>query len=294
MHNVCASGGFGQHEVNQFCRELRNHHISGEDLNAWVSFIKLPRQGFAKLSKHWFSDRINDKDGKHCRAYVSEILSFVAVLVCFPDEYLAPRGLTPAHISCLKKLQLMLDITCTHNHEHADLLETTTIDHHKEFVALYPACVKLKPHYQLHVAPAVRLHKQMMTCFGPERKSKFTKEIASHCYNKTTYTIASYELRRLLKAIQDPLSYSAKRLRGYLAPCPVEKETILPAAWAVREVKLGRQMVTSKGSFSRGGCGRLVSAGFRPSTGRVGSMFALCRRSSWVPPRCMYIHVPPS
>ena len=158
----------------------------------------------------------------------------------------------PAHVSCLKKLQLMLDITCSHNHEHADLLETTTIDHHKEFVALYPACVKLKPHYQLHVVAAVRLHKQMMTCFGPERKSKFTKGIASHCYNKTTYTIASYELRRLLKAIQDPLAYSAERLRGYLAPCPVEMEATLPAAWAVREVKLGKQMVTSKGSFSKG------------------------------------------
>ena len=36
MHNVCASGGFGQYEVNQFCRELRKHHISGEDLAAWV------------------------------------------------------------------------------------------------------------------------------------------------------------------------------------------------------------------------------------------------------------------
>jgi hypothetical protein len=158
----------------------------------------------------------------------------------------------PAAVCCLQKLQLMLDITCSHNHEHADLLETTTISHHIDFCALYPECVKLKPHYQLHVAAAVRRHKKMLTCFGAERKSKFTKEIAAHCYNKTTYTIASYELRRLLKAIQDPLSYSTEHLRGHLAKCPVEIEAMLPAAWAVREVKLGKQLVTSKGSFSKG------------------------------------------
>ena len=182
MHNVCASGGFGQYEVNQFCRELRENNTSGEDLDTWASCIHLPRQGFAKLSKHWFATRISDHDGKHCQAYASEILSAVALLVCFADEYLTPDGLMPLHVSCLKKLQLMLDVTFAHNHENADLLETTTIDHHKEFVALYPECVKFKPHYQLHVAPAVRRHRTMMTCFGCERKSKFTKEIASHCF----------------------------------------------------------------------------------------------------------------
>ena len=54
-----------------------------------------------------------------------------------------------------------------------------------------------------------------------------------------------------MKAIVDPLAYSAEHRRGLLAPCPVEIEAILPAACAVREVKLGKQMVTSKGSFSK-------------------------------------------
>jgi hypothetical protein len=132
-------------------------------------------------------------------------------------------------------------------------LETTTIDHHKEFVALYPECVKFKPHYQLHVAPAVRRHRTMMTCFGCERKSKFTKEIASHCFKKCTETIASYELRRLLKAIQDPQSYGAVQLRGKLQECPDRiSQQLLPAAWMIRKVMLGKVMVTTKGSFSKG------------------------------------------
>ena len=92
----------------------------------------------------------------------------------------------------------------------------------------------------------------MLTCFGAERKTKFTKEIAAHCFKKTTHTIASYELRRLLKAVQDPLAYSAEHLRGKLMGCPAEIATMLPAAWMIREVKLGKQLVTAKGSFSKG------------------------------------------
>ena len=66
--------------------------------------------------------------------------------------------------------------------EHVDLLEETTISHHKEFVALYAACVKNKQHYQLHVAPTVRWFQRVLTCVAVERKSKFTKEIAMpHC-----------------------------------------------------------------------------------------------------------------
>ena len=136
----------------------------------------------------------------------------------------------PEEVSCLKKLELMLDIVFSHNHEHAHLLNETTIAHHKEFVALYPLCVKNKPHYQLHVAPAVRRFKRMLTCFATERKSKFTKEIAAHCYNKCTHTICSYELRRLLQAVVDPLAYVAEHLRGKQLKAPAVITSLLPAA----------------------------------------------------------------
>jgi hypothetical protein len=165
---------------------------------------------------------------------------------------LTPQGFMPAEVCCLKKLELMLDIFFSHNHEHVDLLEETTISHHKEFVALYPACVKNKPHYQLHVAPAVRRFQRMLTCFATERKSKFTKEIAAHCYNKCTHTICSYELRRLLKAVRDPLAFVAEHLRGKLMDAPATITSLLPAEWSIGEVKLGKQMVTRKGSFFKG------------------------------------------
>ena len=144
----------------------------------------------------------------------------------------------PAEVCCLKKLELMLDITFSHNHEHVDLLEQTTISHHKEFVALYPLCVKNKPHYQLHVPPSVRLSKRVLTCFATERKSKFTKEIAAHCYNKCTHTICSYELRRLLKAVRDPLAFVAEHLRGKLMDAPATITSLLPAEWGIGDVKL--------------------------------------------------------
>jgi hypothetical protein len=93
MHNVCASGGFAQYEVNQFCRRVKAHGIPMEMLDSWYSSIHSPRQGFAKLSKHWFSKRITDaSDGSHCRAYASEMLTVVSVLSCFADEWLTPQG----------------------------------------------------------------------------------------------------------------------------------------------------------------------------------------------------------
>ena len=85
----------------------------------------------------------------------------------------------PAEVACLKKLELMLDIVFSHNHEHVDLVGQTTNSHHKEFCALYPDCAKNKPHYQLHVPPAARRFKRIMACFATERKPKFTKEIAA-------------------------------------------------------------------------------------------------------------------
>ena len=112
MHNVCASGGVAQYQVNQFCRRVKAHGISFEMLGVWSSCIRMPRQGFAKLSKHWFSIRLSDEhDGSHCRAYASEMLTAVSVLSCFADEWLTPRGWMPAEVCCLKKLELMLNTT---------------------------------------------------------------------------------------------------------------------------------------------------------------------------------------
>ena len=92
----------------------------------------------------------------------------------------------------------------------------------------------------------------MLTCFATERKSKFTKEIAAHCYNKTTHTICSYELRRLLQAVVDPLAYVAEHLRGKQLDAPAAITSLLPAEWGIGEVKLSKEMVTQKGSFSKG------------------------------------------
>ena len=106
MHNVCASGGFAQYEANQFCRQVKEHGFPMEMLDSWYSCIRSPRQGFAKLSKHWFSVRVSDaSDGSQRRAYASEMLTVVSVLSCFADEWLTPQGFMPAEICCLKKLK---------------------------------------------------------------------------------------------------------------------------------------------------------------------------------------------
>ena len=41
-------------------------------------------------------------------------------------------------------------------------------------------------------------------------------------------------------------------MRGTLLDAPAEITSLLPAVWMIREVKLGKQMVTCTGSFSKG------------------------------------------
>ena len=102
-------------------------------------------------------------------------------------------------------------------------------------------------------APTVRRFQRMLTCFATERKHKCTKEIASHCFKKCAMTICSYELRRLLKAVVDPMAYEGEYLRGKRLNAPAAITSLLPAAWGIREVTLAKQMVTRKGSFGKGG-----------------------------------------
>ena len=79
MHMICASGGFGQYELNQVVLCLGDQGITTEEIDEWTHAVKKPR-GHQKLGKHFFRDRVVNKRTGKVRAFAGEVLSAVTLL----------------------------------------------------------------------------------------------------------------------------------------------------------------------------------------------------------------------
>ena len=54
------------------------------------------------------------------------------------------------------------------------------------FAELYPECLKPKLHYGDHIPRSRRKRKQILSCFAPERRHKFSMTVARTAYNEAT------------------------------------------------------------------------------------------------------------
>jgi hypothetical protein len=253
MHMVYASGGVAQYEVNQLVRNIRDKGVAFHEIDTWVQALQFPKEGVTKLPKRFFADRVVDADGKHIRAYAGEMLTAICVLGFFCDEFLAPEGILTDHLACLGHLRTMTDIFTSHRHDLVDTLEQATVSHHVAFFHLYEDCVKLKPHYLLHIARCIRRSRKILSCFPTERQHKNTKAIAGHCYGSLSYSVTAFELNRLLDNVADETSYAMVHLNGVVHPLAIDLRPFLPAAWGdVIAIDAGKQIATGKGNFCRG------------------------------------------
>jgi hypothetical protein len=115
---------------------------------------------------------------------------------------------------------------------------------------LYPDCVKIKPHWQLHVPDAIRRSGRILTCFGTERKSKHAKNIASFCYNKWSSTLLAYTLRKTLESFADPSQFQPIRLLRAPQNLPYDISPLLPAAWGrIDNVQVSTAIQCKVGAF---------------------------------------------
>ena len=66
-HNMLASGGFAQYEINQSARKILQlnlpQKITLADLDTWRRNIKTPKQGVTKLSGKWFQNELSTRTG---------------------------------------------------------------------------------------------------------------------------------------------------------------------------------------------------------------------------------------
>jgi hypothetical protein len=250
MHNVLASGGFGHYEVNEYIRRIVRCGVSLEQLDEWKLLIIMPMEGHTKLCKRWFKDRTIDKDDAAVRSYAGELITVISFLCTFGEEFLLQDGKLIEETECLQLLRRIVDLTLSLNPDNADLLDATTVEHHKKFIKLYPGACKIKPHMQLHVAEQVKLHKAIITCFGPERRHQFTKQIASHCFSKTGHTLHSYELHHILSLVKEPTMFEPTFLVGKTTSVALQLHGLIPGMQEMAEVS--RRLQTDRGVFSKG------------------------------------------
>ena len=162
MHNVFASGGIAQYEVNQFVRTVKAKGIALETLQEFIDSVSQPGR---KLNLK-LKERVVDKDGKHIRAFASEVLVLVHLLSFFATWVLEPEGHMQQHVKCLALLAGITDILfCTDPMSFIALLRNLLVQHHDLYVELYPDCAKPKVHYLLHLPDHMLKFGVLMSCF---------------------------------------------------------------------------------------------------------------------------------
>ncbi len=91
MHDICASGGIGQYQLNGIILHMDSVGISPTDIDQWIQTLHVPK-GMAPLPKTFCSTRIVRRATAHIRAFASEVLTAVA-LVGFSSMLLSKTSL---------------------------------------------------------------------------------------------------------------------------------------------------------------------------------------------------------
>ena len=151
FHNLLASGGVLQYQVNHLCMELRKIGMTPEHLDDFP--VVLPR-GHTRLPKAFFERRVVFNRNKHIRAFGSEMLSAIAKLSLFVLVVVEPTGALPRCRLLLQIARLMVELLCLGDAVLAEgrlaTLEAAQQAHHELFLEVIPWHAKPKLHTNRH------------------------------------------------------------------------------------------------------------------------------------------------
>ena len=180
MHVLVASGGMAQYEVNEFAKAVRQLGIPLSTLDRFSRTVILP-WGRKNIPRDFFQERINLENDGHVRAYATEVMVALPILVLFIETVVEPNSHLPEHCASLK---LMAEITDMDGAVQLVTQLRDAVDKHGIlFDKLYPGCAKPKAHWHLHIPEQIQSFGVNMSCFSPERKHRAIKAIATHVSN---------------------------------------------------------------------------------------------------------------
>lgn len=190
MHCLVASGGIGQYHLNQVVLSVTKCGISLADIDEFCTRVSQPKGSGVKLGPKFFQDRIVQGSGSHIKAFASEMLVAIPVFGIYMDIIVKPAGLLRSHERCF---DLLREITATISKGDRTVADANQLIellhwHHVGYQALYPECMKPKLHFLKHAAECIAKFRCNLNCFGPERKHKEAKTIASFSFKKVSNT----------------------------------------------------------------------------------------------------------
>lgn len=213
MHNLLASGGLAQYQVNAFVNTVvQETAITSADLNEFMSTVVLPRS-YSKPPKTFFSSRIVGNERAHCKGFAGEMITIVSILVLFCESVLAPGHILDDHVTCMCLLGQILD-WCVIAHESVLLRHCQTLndilDRYSDLSStLYPSIERPKLHYLQHTPGAVTKHGVNVTCFAPERRHKVTKSVVEHTF--ADHNTATHPIKKLvylhIQGLKEPKTF---------------------------------------------------------------------------------------
>ena len=217
MHNLCASGGVVQYQVNQFCLALRTSGLSLQSLDDFQQRCRLPHCQ-SQLKKSFFKDRVATTDVAHIKAFAGEILSIICVLHLFSDIVLAPIGVMGAHVSLARLISRILQILRLGDGavQHVAALQRLALQFHTEFLVAAPQCVKPKLHYMHHTGQQIARHAANLSCFAPERKHQANKQALNYIFRNMEVALAVRNVDSMLRLAQQAETFKPTRLDGTL------------------------------------------------------------------------------
>ena len=208
MHNLCASGGVAQYQINQFCIALSAAGISVDQLDIFLGSART-HHAQTKLKAGFFKDRTSRADDAHIRAFAGEVLTAMNVLHLFCKMVLEPINALGAHVSLVVIMSEIFDILCSGDRaaHHVPRLQELLLRFHRQFLEVSPRCCKPKLHYMHHTPQQIGLHRRNLACFAPERKHQANKQALNFIYRNMEVALASRNADEMLRLAQHTCTF---------------------------------------------------------------------------------------
>ena len=145
--------------------------------------------------------------------------------------------------------------------------------HHKLMEELYPAALKPKIHWAVHVIDSWDHVGVLLSCFGPERKHRLMKRIHSFCFNKAHLTTLAHDVSSWMENLNSDCLYQPVHLAGNIRPLSL----VIPWPGSYRDITIleySQQLVHEHGQLRRNDLlqwhdGASVCVGFAIGYGRT-------------------------
>ena len=242
FHNLLASGGIFQYQLNQVVLQLQSLGVQPAAVDAFP--VVFPK-AHTKLKKTFFADRYVKNDKAHLKAFGSEVMTALTKMCFFMDVVAAPVGALVRHTRHLRQARCVVDLLLSGDLILGRLatLERLLQDHHELYMALQPQCAKPKLHLNRHLPKAMERHRVNVSCLPPERKHKDAKRKATFLFNGWNDALLAQEVAQMTQVMKAASTFENPRLIEPVRPIPPDESVCLLTARLSKPVFCSTQVV---------------------------------------------------